>query len=56
MAAACCSWEANSYGYHGDDGHKFHHSGKGEDYGPSWGAGDTVGAALHFGRQEVFFT
>eukprot|EP00882_Tetradesmus_deserticola_P015836 GHRQ01016884.1.p1 GENE.GHRQ01016884.1~~GHRQ01016884.1.p1 ORF type:complete len:209 (+),score=72.32 GHRQ01016884.1:270-896(+) len=49
-------WESGSYGYHGDDGRKFHHSEKGEEYGPKYSTGDTVGACLHFGRQEVFFT
>eukprot|EP00878_Enallax_costatus_P006903 GHUV01007233.1.p1 GENE.GHUV01007233.1~~GHUV01007233.1.p1 ORF type:complete len:241 (+),score=55.60 GHUV01007233.1:288-1010(+) len=49
-------WEPNSYGYHGDDGRKFYNSGKGEDYGPTYGTGDTVGAGFHFGKQEIFFT
>lgn len=51
-----CSWEPNSYGYHGDDGNKFHNSGKGEEYGPKYGTGDIVGAGMHFGKQEIFFT
>jgi hypothetical protein len=51
-----CRWESGSYGYHGDDGRKFHYSEKGEEYGPKYSAGDTVGACLHFGRQEIFFT
>jgi hypothetical protein len=55
-APARARWEAGSYGYHGDDGRKYHNSGKGEDYGPRFGAGDTVGAGLHLGRQEIFFT
>jgi hypothetical protein len=49
-------WESSTYGYHGDDGRKFHHSEKGEEYGPKFSTGDTVGACLHFGRQEIFFT
>ncbi|KAG2437400.1 hypothetical protein HXX76_006052 [Chlamydomonas incerta] len=49
-------WEVGSYGYHGDDGKKFIGSGMGEDYGPTFGAGDTVGAGIHLGRQELFFT
>ncbi|EFJ44175.1 hypothetical protein VOLCADRAFT_106503 [Volvox carteri f. nagariensis] len=28
----------------------------GEDYGPTFGTGDTVGAGIHLGRQELFFT
>jgi hypothetical protein len=50
------SWEPGSYGYHGDDGMRYAASGKGEEYGPRFGGGDTVGAALHLGRQEIFFT
>lgn len=50
------SWETGSYGYHGDDGMRYAASGKGEEYGPRFGAGDTVGACLHLGRQEIFFT
>eukprot|EP00198_Chlamydomonas_reinhardtii_P005705 XP_001695041.1 predicted protein [Chlamydomonas reinhardtii] len=49
-------WEVGSYGYHGDDGKKFIGSGMGEDYGPTFGGGDTVGAGIHLGRQELFFT
>ncbi|KAG2484878.1 hypothetical protein HYH03_016362 [Edaphochlamys debaryana] len=49
-------WEVGSYGYHGDDGKKFCGSGMGEEYGPTFGAGDTVGAGIHLGRQELFFT
>lgn len=32
-------WETHSFGYHGDDGHAFHHSGKGRPYGPTFGTG-----------------
>ena len=49
-------WEPNSYGYHADDGHKFHNSGKGEDYGPNFVQGDTVGAGIHLENREIFFT
>lgn len=49
-------WEPGSYGYHGDDGMRYASSGKGEEYGPRFGAGDTVGACLHLGRGEIFFT
>eukprot|EP00879_Flechtneria_rotunda_P014464 GHRR01015113.1.p1 GENE.GHRR01015113.1~~GHRR01015113.1.p1 ORF type:complete len:351 (+),score=113.33 GHRR01015113.1:510-1562(+) len=51
-----CRWESNSYGYHGDDGRKFYNSDKGEEYGPKFGTGDTIGACLHFGSQEIFYT
>lgn len=49
-------WEPNSYGYHGDDGKKFHANGGGEDYGPLFTTGDIVGAGIHIQRQEIFFT
>ena len=49
-------WEANSYGYHGDDGNKFHSCGKGEPYGPTFTAGDIVGAGVHLTKGEIFFT
>ena len=53
---ATCRWEPNSYGYHGDDGKKFHANGAGEDYGPVFTSGDVVGAGIHIQRQEIFFT
>ena len=49
-------WEANSYGYHGDDGQRYHNCGKGEDYGPTFTTGDIVGAGIHLGKGHVFFT
>mmetsp|Transcript_45085 Transcript_45085/g.134586 ORF Transcript_45085/g.134586 Transcript_45085/m.134586 type:complete len:177 (+) Transcript_45085:167-697(+) len=49
-------WEPGSYGYHGDDGKKFGGNGKGEDYGPRYSTGDTVGAAYCLASQEIFFT
>lgn len=49
-------WEPNSYGYHGDDGHKFHGNGSGEVYGPTFTTGDVVGAGIHLEKGEVFFT
>eukprot|EP00798_Chlamydomonas_sp_ICE-L_P022439 gene22438-29551_t len=49
-------WEANSYGYHGDDGHKFGGSGKGEEYGPLFGSDDTVGAGIIWSTRDIFFT
>lgn len=51
-------WEGNSYGYHADDGKKFHNSCTGEKYAEEWGRepGAVVGAAIHMRRREIFFT
>eukprot|EP00741_Cyanophora_paradoxa_P020800 tig00021312_g20079.t1 len=49
-------WEPYSFGYHGDDGKKFHTSGRGEAFGPVFTTGDTVGCGLNFASQEVFYT
>ncbi len=49
-------WEPGSYGYHGDDGRKFFQQGQGEEYGPRFGQGDVVGAGIHLGKGEMFFT
>lgn len=58
-----CSWEANTYGYHGDDGRKYSHPignsrsvNQGTEYGPTYTSGDTVGAGLNLETQEIFFT
>ncbi|KAF6139388.1 hypothetical protein GIB67_026230 [Kingdonia uniflora] len=49
-------WEANSYGYHGDDGLLYRGQGKGESFGPTFTAGDTIGGGINYGSQEFFFT
>ncbi|KAM7519218.1 hypothetical protein LguiB_018180 [Lonicera macranthoides] len=49
-------WEANSYGYHGDDGMLYHGQGKGEAFGPTYTTGDTVGGGINYASQELFFT
>ncbi|KAJ0977266.1 hypothetical protein J5N97_012740 [Dioscorea zingiberensis] len=49
-------WEANSCGYHGDDGHLYRGQGKGDPFGPTYSAGDTVGAGINYISQEFFFT
>ncbi|CAH9082405.1 unnamed protein product [Cuscuta epithymum] len=49
-------WEANSYGYHADDGLLYRGHGKGEAFGPTYTAGDTVGGGINYASQELFFT
>lgn len=49
-------WEANSYGYHGDDGLLYRGHGKGETFGPTYTTGDTVGGGINYASQEFFFT
>lgn len=51
-----CSWEANSCGYHGDDGYLYRGQGKGESFGPTFTTNDTVGAGINYASQEFFFT
>ncbi|KAL6492809.1 hypothetical protein OROGR_032568 [Orobanche gracilis] len=50
------SWEANSWGYHGDDGLLYRGHGKGETFGPTYTTGDTVGGGINYATQEFFFT
>ncbi|CAN0928177.1 Ran-binding protein M homolog [Linum grandiflorum] len=49
-------WEANSCGYHGDDGYLYHGQGKGLPFGPTFTTKDTVGAGINYASQEFFFT
>ncbi|KAK1436471.1 hypothetical protein QVD17_02251 [Tagetes erecta] len=49
-------WEANSFGYHGDDGLLYRGQGKGDTFGPTYSTGDTVGAGINYASQELFFT
>ncbi|XP_042508888.1 ran-binding protein M homolog isoform X2 [Macadamia integrifolia] len=49
-------WEANSYGYHGDDGLLYRGLGKGETFGPTFTSGDTIGGGINYASQEFFFT
>ncbi|KAF5732798.1 ran-binding protein 10-like [Tripterygium wilfordii] len=49
-------WEANSCGYHGDDGHLYRGQGKGDDFGPTFTTNDTVGGGINYASQEIFFT
>ncbi|KAL2513305.1 SPla/RYanodine receptor (SPRY) domain-containing protein [Abeliophyllum distichum] len=56
-------WEANSCGYHGDDGLLYRGRGKGESFGPvcptgdtKYTTGDTIGGGINYSAQEFFFT
>ncbi|CAG8579980.1 4221_t:CDS:2, partial [Paraglomus occultum] len=47
----------NSYGYHGDDGRKFHASrNEGEAYGPPFTTGDVIGCGINFLNGTAFYT
>lgn len=50
-------WDSLSFGYHGDDGGIFHSSGgMVERFGPTFGAGDTIGCGIDYVAQGIFFT
>ncbi|OWM85090.1 ran-binding protein M homolog [Punica granatum] len=49
-------WEANSCGYHGDDGLLYRGGAKGEPFGPTYATGDVVGGGINYASQEFFFT
>ncbi|XP_057457070.1 ran-binding protein M homolog [Lotus japonicus] len=49
-------WEANSCGYHGDDGLLYRGHGKGEPFGPTYTSGDIVGAGINYASHEFLFT
>lgn len=50
-------WNKYSIGYHSDDGHKFCDDATGgQEYGPSWTVGDTVGCGYSPEHGRVFFT
>lgn len=49
-------WEANSFGYHGDDGLLYRGHGKGEAFGPTYSTGDVVGGGINYTSHEFFFT
>lgn len=53
-------WEQESWGYHGDDGKTFYgetnHNNQGKQYGPTFGANDTIGCGVNFSKGHAFFT
>eukprot|EP00297_Palpitomonas_bilix_P004871 CAMPEP_0113899440 /NCGR_PEP_ID=MMETSP0780_2-20120614/20032_1 /TAXON_ID=652834 /ORGANISM="Palpitomonas bilix" /LENGTH=675 /DNA_ID=CAMNT_0000891607 /DNA_START=222 /DNA_END=2249 /DNA_ORIENTATION=- /assembly_acc=CAM_ASM_000599 len=49
-------WDRGTYGYHGDDGHKFGERGFGEPYANRMLKGDVIGCGVNFSTQEIFYT
>ncbi|KAI9270694.1 concanavalin A-like lectin/glucanase domain-containing protein [Phascolomyces articulosus] len=50
-------WNKHSIGYHSDDGRKFIDDATGgQDYGPSWQKGDTIGCGYSPTEGNVYFT
>lgn len=50
-------WDRVSFGYHGDDGGIFHASGgMQKEFGPKFGAGDTVGCGVDYISKSIFYT
>ena len=49
-------WDEHSWGYHGDDGGRFHGEGAATARDPPFGRGDVAGCGIDRGRGEVFFT
>ncbi|PKX98642.1 SPRY-domain-containing protein [Aspergillus novofumigatus IBT 16806] len=49
-------WEETSWGYHGDDGKKFHSASQGQPYAEKFGDGDRIGCRLEMssGKLEFF--
>ena len=48
-----------AWGYHGNDGRLFGGDNRteiGDPYGPTFGAGDTVGCGVNFSKGTVFYT
>lgn len=49
-------WDTHSYGYHGNDGHKYSDSEIGLSFGPKFGTGDVVGCGIDYEKRQIFFT
>ena len=49
-------WDSESWGYHGDDGGRFHGDGAAVARGETFGRGDVVGCGVDRASGAVFFT
>jgi hypothetical protein len=49
-------WDELSWGYHGDDGQKFHASGTGKAYAELYGKGDVIGCTIDQSKGTATFT
>jgi hypothetical protein len=49
-------WQADSYGYHSDDGGVFAQDDDEAQTLPTWGAGDSVGCGYEAASQSIYFT
>lgn len=49
-------WKRGSWGYHGDDGKIFGHTGLGTKYSEAFSTGDTIGCGVNFKDHTAYFT
>lgn len=49
-------WEAESWGYHGDEGKVFAGAQNGQPYKSGFGTGDIIGCGVDFNKGHAFFT
>ena len=49
-------WDQHSIAYHGDDGTLFGKCTQQNNYGPTFGYGDTIGCGIDYGQEKIFFT
>jgi SPRY domain/F-box domain len=50
-------WDEDSFGYHGDDGGIYHHSGEMlKEFGPKFAAGDCIGCGVDYQQRAIFYT
>lgn len=52
-------WRGNgapTWGYHGDDGHKFANTDYGAEYSVGYGPGDVIGCGVNFTDGTIYYT